>query len=127
MGLKLYLQKTKEIDKETDNIYLLYSNNKYIIVRFLSLSNKYGWGRFAFMVNAGTGANKKFRVVEHILLENIQDQAYGYFGLQWIGNANQVIPNPLTVSDLTQLSGGNAIEIQKFYDRVRSDMISKAI
>ena len=57
----------------------------------------------------------------------MQIQAFGYFGLQVIWNVNQVLPDPLTVSALTQLVGGNAIEIQKFYDRVLSDMIAKSI
>ena len=54
-------------------------------------------------------------------------QAFGYFGMQGIGNVNRVLPNPLTVSDLTKLSGGDAIEMQIFYDRLRLDIIAKAI
>ena len=57
----------------------------------------------------------------------IQNKAHRYFGLQVIGNANKVLPNPLAVSYTAQLSGGNAIEIQNFHDRVLLDMISKAI
>ena len=41
-GLKLYLQATKEIDKETDKLDISVSNAKDIVYRFLSLSNKYG-------------------------------------------------------------------------------------
>ena len=33
----------------------------------------------------------------------------------------------MTVSDLTKLSGGDAIEMQIFYDRLRLDIIAKAI
>ena len=51
------------------------------------------------MVNTGTGANNIFRLVEHILLENKQNKAHGYFGLKLIGNVNQVLPIPLKVSD----------------------------
>ena len=79
------------------------------------------------MVNTGTGAKNIFTVIEHILLEYIQNNAHGYFGLKVIGNINLVLPNTLKISGLTQLAGGNAIEIQNFHDRVRSEMIAKAI
>ena len=52
------------------------------------------------MINTGTGANNIFRVVEHIMLEDIKNQANGYFGLQGIGNVNQVMSNSLEVSAL---------------------------
>ena len=81
------------------------------------------------MVNTGAGTNI-FRVVENILLEEIQNQAHGYFGLLGIGNFGiNLLPIPLTVSYLTHLyenCGTSAIEII-FFDRVRSDIISKAI
>ena len=64
------------------------------------------------MVNNGTGSRNIFRVVEHIMLEDIQNIAYGYFLLQVIGNVKQILPNPLTVSSLTLLYVGNAIEIK---------------
>ena len=41
-GLKIYLQATKEIDKETEKIYISVLNAKDIIYHFLSLSKKYG-------------------------------------------------------------------------------------
>ena len=54
-------------------------------------------------------------------------QSHGYFGLLVIGNVgNQVLPNPLEVSDLQNLSG-SIQEGKKFYDRVHSDMIAKLI
>ena len=50
-----------------------------------------------------------------------------YFGLLGIGNVvNQLLPNPLVVSYLQNLDG-SAQGVQNFYDRVRSDMIAKAI
>ena len=61
------------------------------------------------MVNIGTGANILFRVIEHILLEDIQNTAHGYFLLQGIGNVNQILPNPLTVKALAQLDVGDEI------------------
>ena len=42
-GIKLYLQGTKEIDKEADKLDISVSNAKYIVGHFLSLANKYGW------------------------------------------------------------------------------------
>ena len=78
-GLKIYLQITKEIGKETNKIDISVSNAKNIVDNFISLANKYDWGRLVFMVNTGTGANNTFRVVEHIILEYIQNQAHGYF------------------------------------------------
>ena len=65
--------------------------------------------------------------VEQILLEDMYIQAFGSFGQQRIGNLNQVLQNPLTLSVLTQLYGGNSTEIKHFHDRVHSDMTSKAI
>ena len=43
-GIKLYLQATMEIYKETDNIYISVPNYKNIIDPFLSLVNNNGWG-----------------------------------------------------------------------------------
>ena len=50
-----------------------------------------------------------------------------YCKCQVIGNVNQVLPNPLTVSAVTQFSGGNATEMQNFRDRMRSDITAKEI
>ena len=55
-GLKLYLQGTKKIDEETYKLYISVSNSKDIVDHFLSLANKYGLGRFAFMVGIYTCA-----------------------------------------------------------------------
>ena len=52
------------------------------------------------MVNTGTVTNSIFRVVEHIILEDIQNIVHGYFLLQVIGNVNKILPNPLVVSAL---------------------------
>ena len=62
-GIKLFLQATKDIDKETDKLDNYVSNDKDIIDHFIGLANKYGWIRLAFMVNTGTGINNIFRVV----------------------------------------------------------------
>ena len=73
---------------------------------------------------------KHFRVVEHIWIEEIQEQSHGYFGLIGIGNDIDNITSPLRVSPLTHLfdnDGTQANEIHNVYDRVRSDMIVKAI
>ena len=44
-----------------------------------------------------------------------------------IGNAvNRFLPNPLVVSSLQNIST-NAKEVNRFYDSVRSDVISKSI
>ena len=49
------------------------------------------------------------------------------FGMIHIGNVgNQVLPNPLVVSDLQNLPN-NAQEVQNVYNRVISDTISKEI
>ena len=55
-GVKLYLQATKEIYKETSMLYISVYNSKDILYCTPSSANKYGWGRLAFMVNSGTGA-----------------------------------------------------------------------
>ena len=62
------------------------------------------------MILTDNGANNIFRVVEQIQLGDIQNQAYGYFGL--LGNGNDIAPGvplpiPLRVSGLTHLSYGH--------------------
>ena len=68
------------------------------------------------MVNTGARAEHIFRVVEYIQIVDMHIQAFGYFGRQGIGNVNQFFLNPLTVSSLTHLSGGNAIA---FFSMIR--------
>ena len=63
MGIKLYLQASKCIYKETDKLDISVSNYKHIIDHFLSLADKYGLGRLAFMVVTATGTNNIFRLV----------------------------------------------------------------
>ena len=75
------------------------------------------------MVGTDSGATNTFRVVDQIQLLDMHIQAFGYFGLQGVVNADQVLQNPLKVSAPTHLSCGDAIEIQNLYNRVRSDMI----
>ena len=83
------------------------------------------------MVNNSAGPNNIFRVIENILLEEIQNQANWYFVLIFIGNVGlNPLPRPLTISSLTHLSDNcetSAIEIKKVVDMVRSDMIAKSI
>ena len=59
-GIKLYLQVTKETEKEYDKFYILVSNAKYIIDHFISLANRYDRGSIAFMVKTGAGSNNIF-------------------------------------------------------------------
>ena len=125
-GLKLYLQATKEIDKEADKLDISVSNAKDIIDDFLSLDNKYGIVRFAFIVQTGSGAKNIFRQVEQIQFADIQHQSDGYFVLTGIVNIVNSLPNLLVVSALLNLST-SAQEVQNFYDRACSDMIAKEI
>ena len=106
-GIKLYLQSSKEIYKETDKIDISVSNAKEIVDNFISLSNRYGWLRLVFMVETAADANKTFRVVEHIQLEEIQQQEHRYFGLIVIVNITDPLPSPLIVSHLTHLDDGD--------------------
>ena len=62
-GLKLYLQETKDIDKEADKWDISVSNAKDIIDHFLSIANKYGWGRLELMVQTGAVPKNIFRQV----------------------------------------------------------------
>ena len=62
-GLKLYLQETKDIDKEADKLDISVSNAKDIIDHFLSIANKYGWGRLELMVQTGAVPKNIFRQV----------------------------------------------------------------
>ena len=104
-GIKLYLQATKEIDKEANKLDIPVSNAKYIIDNFPSLANKYGWGRLSFMVYTGTVEMNIFWQVYHIQIVYIHHQEHGYLGLLGIGNvSNQVLPNALVVSAIQTLS-----------------------
>ena len=80
-GFKLKLQSTKDIYREYDKLYISVSNAKDIIDHFLSLANKYDWGRLTFMIQTGEGANNIFMFVEHIQLAYIHHQAHWIF---WI-------------------------------------------
>ena len=62
------------------------------------------------MVEIDIGAKNIFIVVEQIWLADIQEQAYGYFGLLGIGNVVDSLPIPLTVSYLTNLYYGTATQ-----------------
>ena len=57
-SLKIYLQATNKIDKETEKLDISVSNAKDIIDPFIILANKYGWGRLAFMVGYATGSKE---------------------------------------------------------------------
>ena len=63
-SFKLYLQTTKKIDKETDKLDISLSNSKEIVDQFLSLANKYVWGRLAFTLGTSNGAKNILRVAE---------------------------------------------------------------
>ena len=62
-GIKIYLQATKGIDKETDKLDVSVSNVKDIVDNFLSLANKYGLGFLVFTVGLSAGTMNIFRVV----------------------------------------------------------------
>ena len=49
------------------------------------------------MVRTATGTNNYFRVVEHIHISEIQEQAHGYFGLLVIVNVIDPLPSPFTI------------------------------
>ena len=105
-GLKFYLQSTKEIDQEENRLDISVSNCKDIIDHFISLANKYGWGRLLFMGGTGVGANNIFRQVYQIQISDIHHQAHGYFGqLGMVNLGNSYLPNPLVVSTLQKLAG----------------------
>ena len=99
----IYVRSTKEINKETEKLHISVLNAKDIVYQSLSISNKYGWGRLDFMVNTGTVTMNIFRLVEQIILEAIQNQAHGYFGLIGIVNYVDPFPSPLIVSSITYL------------------------
>ena len=53
------------------------------------------------MLYTGTDTKNRFRVIEQVTIEYIQNIAHRYFLLQVIGNVNQILQNPLIVSSLT--------------------------
>ena len=103
-GLRLYIQATKDIDKESDKIDITVDNYKDIIDHFLSLANKYDWGRLAFMAQNGSDKRNIFWKVDQKNIADIHVQSFGYFALQGIGNINQVLPNPLEVQVLLNIA-----------------------
>ena len=66
-----------------------------------------------------------FRNVEHIKIEDMEFQVFGYFVLWCIGNVNAPLKIALLVPALQNLSNNNQQEIQKFHDRVLPDIIAK--
>ena len=52
------------------------------------------------MVETGAGDKTIFLKVDYIQIWDMQVQVFGYFGLQGIGNLNQVLPNPMVVVSL---------------------------
>ena len=79
------------------------------------------------MVNIIAGAKNFFWKKYQIQIADMNHQAHGYFGLLGIGNVgNQVIPDPLVVSNLQNMDGDTQT-VQTFYDKVHSYMIAKEI
>ena len=78
------------------------------------------------MVRTGAGNKNIFSQVDQINIADMHIQSFGYFVLQVIVNINQVLPNPIVVSYLQNLPN-TIYEVENFYDRVRSDMIAKAV
>ena len=77
------------------------------------------------MVHTGAGAKNIFCRVDHIHILDMHHKSHGCFGLLVIGNVvNLALLNPQVLSAL-QNSAISEQEVQIFYDRVRSDMISK--
>ena len=79
--LKLYLQATKEIKKETKNDVFV-SNAKDVVDHFLVFANKYGWACLTFRVATADGVKNIFWLVENISLTAMKNQAWRCFGLQ---------------------------------------------
>ena len=102
-GIKLYLKATNQIDKESEKLDISVSNTKDLIDHFLSLDNKYGWVRLAFLIKTGAGAKNMFRQVYQIQMTYIHHQSHGYFGLTVIANVVNALPKPLVVLALLNL------------------------
>ena len=98
-GIKLYLQSTKEMDKESDKIDISVSKPKEIIDNFLSLVNKYDWGCLEFMVRTDSGDHNIFWKSEQINIMGMHAKLFRYFGLQGIGIVNQVLTKKLVLND----------------------------
>ena len=126
-GLKLYLQATKEIEKEEDCLEVSVSNAKDVLDYFTALASRFGWARLTNRIAVDGDETKSiFKQVESLSVEDLKYQAWGYFSVNGIGNQAGDPPHPLEYDELDDLDG-NAIQRSCFYDRVRSDMIAKAI
>ena len=101
------------------------SNSKNIKDHFLSQDKSYDWGRLAFMLDTSAGPKNIFRQVKRNHIADIHYQYHGYFGLLGIKKIGyDALPDRLIVSNLQNVNG-NIQQVQYFYDRVRSYMISK--
>ena len=58
------------------------------------------------MEGPATGTKNICSVVEQTPIEDMKNQAYGYFGLLGIGNALAPISSPLALSEITYLYEG---------------------
>ena len=76
-GIKLYLQATKEIYKESDKLDISVFNAKDIIYHFLSKANKYGWRRLESMIETFSVTKNVFRQEEHIQISDMHHHAHG--------------------------------------------------
>ena len=90
-GIKLYLQATREIDKESDKLDITVSNTKDIIDNFISLYKKYGWKHLEFMVETGAGTNKIFWQVDQIHMADMHHKSHRVWKgfISYISNAYQ--------------------------------------
>ena len=122
---QIYLQENNKIEKGFDRLIILVSNSKNIKDHFLSQDKSYDWGRLAFMLDTSAGPKNIFRRVKRNHIADIHYQYHGYFGLLGIKKFGyDALPDRLIVSNLQNVNG-NIQQVQNFYDRVRSYMISK--
>ena len=102
--IKLYLLATRKIDKGSEKLEISVSNVKDIIDLFLSLANNYGRGRIEFMIQTSSSNKRICWKSDQINIMDMHVKLFGYFGLQVIGNVDQVIPNSLVVQALQNIA-----------------------
>jgi len=124
LGQKLFLEATIFDLKEEDKFSINFENTTKLLDLFSSLSNKFGWARLIEKVKVGTDYKSILKNHRVIPISDVQKQAESYFA------PGKHASNPATDVDfnIEQLDPETNSNHRKcFYDRVKSNVIAKAI
>ena len=120
-GSKLYLKACAKVEKEK-RIAIVTEQAKQIKRYFESLNDQFGWSSLTGSVPSAADGNNYsiFSNTAKLTVEDVQRQAAGYLR---VNDSN--VTSPLAAEDID--AQGNNAHRPRFYNRVRSSMIAKAI